>query len=186
MKLREANWLTWPMFTYEERVDYWFTVFLGTIINALAVGLGTLSIAMYVNLLWGIVASVIVGGLPFVIPHVGKLHVLHGIKNADYYYMYDDRHALRNNLKEYLELPAEDRSLFPADLIETAKNPLLSDKQRSQLDLEVKTVLKKINERNLAREAVAARTADISPQLETLKHARELLASDIKTYEEFR
>lgn len=185
MKLREANFLTWEMFNYEERMDYWFIVFIGTIINSLAVGLGTLSIAMYVSMFWGILASVVVGALPFVIPHVGKLHVLHGIKDQDRFY-YDEQHALRSHLKEYLELPAEDQALFPADLIKTVKNPLLSDKQRSQLDLEVKTVLEKINERNLAREAVAARTADISPQMETLKHARELLASDIKTYEEYR
>jgi hypothetical protein len=83
---------------------------------------------------------------------------------------------------EYLSLPAADRALYPAHIIDVMKNPDLSFEQRVKLDNSLRYVYQQIEARDRARAELERQArvqrVDVDDIVQRLNESRESVASE--------
>lgn len=117
----------------------------------------------------------------FILPAVGMLHPLYRApKSARWRENYD----LRYEGNYYRCLPAEDKALYPYNIIKTITDPDLTSEQAKALDTEMENLRNSIEDRNRQRRLAVKKHLDISDYLTSMKEAQASVQIETDTYKE--
>lgn len=185
-RLTESNVLTWPIFydPDDSGGDKFFCHFIWTLIAGMA---GTTAIGVAVSVtsnyaLWFLMIIPIL--IAVFAPPLGTKHVLYGLYNDHYLYDYAPR--LRFQAERYLSLSKTDRALYPPNILEIIKDPLLKPKQRAELDKAMNSVYSEICARDAARAELTRRYPNVDDVIAALEDSKQSVAVETQTYREYR
>lgn len=181
--IRESNLLTWAAFPSKnsDGEDWAFAYFISALLNFIASFIANLilfagPLSLSLNWLW---LTVPLTFLSFVLlPHANKLHKGYGLKS------YYTGNGPLDYAQKYWSLSEADKALFPSNIIETLKDPHLSDAQERQLLSEMSNVFQSIRERDDALADAKSKEIDVSGVLEEMQRNRKSLDVETSTYRE--
>lgn len=185
--LRTRNWLDRSWFTDDDcGGDVGFAYLFGSAIAFIPLLVFVLCMTagpFYLTELWWFAMA----GVPlfpaFMRHVVPKFSLLNGIPDSHLDYYSRNSYNLRERAKEYYSLPMDDRSNYPANIMSIIRDTSLSRQQKFDVDDAMRNVYSEIKTRDEARDALTARSVDISDVLETMtRNAEHLREIETKTY----
>lgn len=198
MNKNPREWAVWDndFFGMMNEPDIWeddlgFVIFAQVLTTIVGAMLGMMVIGAPLELIFGMVGSGVFIGLVAgaVLSHVsirmGKFYKGHSMPVSEpysYSYTYD----LNARAKEYFSLPPEDRSLYPHDIINTLRDPDLTEKQLEDLNRSMASIYNGIQEREDEKRLLSKREVDIDSLIEEMNDAKNSVAIETKTYREYR
>jgi hypothetical protein len=87
--------------------------------------------------------------------------------------------------RRYYDLPPKDKANFPSNILDTLRNPHVSDGQKKRIAMEMRDTFNAMTRREEARNALLVRHVDIDHVLESIKEQRKAVESDTETYREY-
>ena len=183
LNIRESDILTWEVFPGKgaDAADWFLAYFVSVLFHLVVFGVAQLCLFvgplfLPTELIWLTLPLTLLSFI--LLPHAGKLHKGYGLRS------YYTGNGPLDYAQKYWALSKADRTLFPPNIIETLKNPHLTDVQERQVLAEMSKVFESISKRDAALAAAKSKEIDVSGVLDTMARNRESLDIETNTYRE--